>query len=189
VGGSADATIRDSAATANGEHGLVVSPSVGAPRVTVTGGEFSRNGSDGISVDPGLANEIRFSLFAASVARNDARGVLLDSARANAVLRASIAASQIAANTAFGVSFGAAAGGVAYGRISHCSVNENGNVGLLSAGTTGAVMSIKGNTVARNGVADVRQLSFAVLYTFGDNALTGNGSSDVLGSLTSRSLR
>jgi hypothetical protein len=162
---------------------------VGAPKVTVTGGEFSRNGSDGISVNTGVANAIGFSLFAASVARNAARGVHLESNEADAVLSASIAASRIAANTAFGVSFGAAAGGVAYARISHSAVNENGNVGLLSAGTNGAVMSIKANAVARNGIADVEQRAFAVLRTFGDNALTGNGGADVLGSLASRSLR
>ena len=63
------------------------------------------------------------------------------------------------------------------------SANENGSTGVSVTGTN-AIAIVSGSSFAGNTAADLGQFTGGVLRTAGNNALTGRGAADVLGSLT-----
>ena len=66
--------------------------------------------------------------------------------------------------------------------MSDSTVNDN-DVGVYASGSL-VFVGLNHDTIARNATNDIQQISSAVVRRFGNNALTGNASGDVSGSLT-----
>jgi len=179
-----EVSIRGSTFTGNVHSGLdvVLNFAGTSSSLAVSKSDFSANGIDGIKLD--LQSASVFLLIAIdtiSAHRNALYGIELIGVQASSNANASISASQIALNGADGIRI--ISSGVALVPVSQSAINDNGSVGVSVSGGSGVVVGLSNNTIARNGDNDLQQVAPAVVRTFGNNALTGNGSGDVSGSL------
>jgi hypothetical protein len=62
-------------------------------------------------------------------------------------------------------------------------VSSNGGNGLSASGAS-VIASVSGSTLARNSTFDMSQSNGAILRSFGNNALSGDGPSNISGTIT-----
>jgi hypothetical protein len=68
--------------------------------------------------------------------------------------------------------------------IEGSAIDDNASTGVDVEGVASVVVGLNHSTIARNGTHDIVQGSTTIVRTFGNNALTGDGASDVSGSLS-----
>jgi hypothetical protein len=182
---SENATIRGSRFEDNVLAGLeVLASGTSSMTVAASQSDFSGNGSYGINIDMAASTAFAsVTLDRVSVHNSDV-GVGT-AGFPGSLINLSVGESQFTFNAAYGIRSGSL--GVVLTTVSDSTVNDN-DVGVYASGSS-VFVGLNHDTIARNGTNDIQQMSSAVVRTFGNNALTGNASGDVSGSLTSVSPR
>jgi hypothetical protein len=182
INDAAKAMIRGLRSGDNVFEGLFVAQGTGTGTVTVSDSDFSGNGRIGVKLwaIPSVGSPfLGVSMNNVSSNRNFANGIeIIGNSPGN--INATINDSQLTFNGSYGVA--SSGSGIALVTVNRSAVNDNGAVGVYAAGSASVIVALNNNNIARNAVNDIERISPAIVRTFQNNALTGNGS-DVSGSI------
>jgi len=208
IDGGTRTHVRAGVVRSNMQHGLFVAG--GTPQVYLVDSQFSRNGIDGVRVEVGSIDASRtaaedngnYGFVAQPVAAVTTKVTLTDSVftgnvsagvfafpnLAGATAAMAISRSTSARNGSSGFAANTFNLGTAFLTVSDSSSLENNANGVFINGTN-ATAIVTGSTLARNGIQDLAQQNSAVLRSSQNNALTGRGGPDILGTITPNPLQ
>ena len=206
IDGGTRTNVRSTMVRSNVQNGLFVA--AGSPEVHLVDSQFSRNGQDGIlvtvgtldatrsAVDDNAQNGVRVhpttpvnaiaTLSDSTLTGNGGAGASAAPAFLQTVAMA-IARSTSARNGGNGFEVSSVFG-TALLTVSDSASLENAGFGLSVTGTQ-ATAIVTGSTLARNVAADLAQSVSAVLRSSQNNALTGRGAADIVGTITPNPLK
>jgi hypothetical protein len=138
------------------------------------------NAQHGVLIQPEAATTVT-ATFSDSVVTGNAAGLVAFVSVPGSAVNATVLRSKALANISVGFGASITAGTVSLA-IADSEAAENGD-GVIATGL-GATVILSGSSIVRNINADLDQGASAVLRTAGNNALSGRGAADIIGTLT-----
>ena len=167
--GGSQVTLHNSSALDNAGDGVLYSANASTPNVVIVGGEYSGNGSRGVTIfgDHGTSGGLAVHRISAS--RNASDGMVTDSINSIGepvtTINASISQSHVTWNGGSGLATGSFGGNLNYVVLSHSVFSENGVWGIQANGASGTVVNVSSNSVSRNSDFDFAQTNGGILAT------------------------
>jgi hypothetical protein len=160
----------------------------GGPIVNMARVVVRDNFSDGIRVQPSAATTITTTTSNSLVTGNGGVGVLAITTFVGSTVNAAVSRVTAADNASSGFAANSTGAGTVTMTVADSAAVENGTDGVFVAGAN-ATGIVSGSSLVRNASSDLVQAVGAVLRTAGNNAVSGRGAADIVGTLTANPLK